>query len=129
MDATRTAPLVGIAACLAVVAVLAYPFLVVSAGVGAYYGTGAINPLAAGMLALVTAIALAAGRQGRSDPGLAAGVALAFGAFTLLIAAGWGLTARVDVVQVTALHRWALIAAAAVVPVAAAWYARALGML
>ncbi|MFT4922796.1 MAG: putative membrane protein, partial [Haloarculaceae archaeon] len=73
MEQIRLAPLVGIAGSLAVVAALAYPYVAGDGGVGAYYGSGVINPLVAGLLAIVTVIILAAGREGRTDPEFAAG--------------------------------------------------------
>ncbi|MFB6297390.1 MAG: hypothetical protein ABEH56_02590 [Salinirussus sp.] len=127
MDGRRVAPLVGIAGCLGVLAALAYPYLV-SDGVGAYYGSGMVNPLVAGLLALLGIIVFAAGREGRSDPVFAAGAALVFGLAVLLLLLGWGLTARVDAVTVEGAHRWIVTGLAFPAPVAAAWYARALGL-
>jgi len=131
MDQTRLAPAVGIVACLLVLVVLALPYVLADTGraVGLYYGTGAVNPLVAGLFVLVGLIVFAAGREGRSDPGTAAGAALALGVFGLGVALLWAVTVRVDVVAITELHRWALVAVAALVPVAAGWYTRALGLL
>lgn len=129
MDDLRLAPTVGIVACLAVLFALAAPYLLGVAGVAGYYGSGAVNPLLAGLFALVALIVFAAGREGRSDPGLAAGVAVALGMFMFLVTAAWALTVRIDAVQFTANHRWAVVGAAALVPLSAGWYARALGVL
>lgn len=131
MDHLRTAPLVGIAGCVAVLAVLLAPYLLVDAagGVGVYYGSGAITPWVAGLFALVSVIVFAAGREGRSDPGLAAGITLVLGVFTVAVALAWATTARVDAVAIVDYHRWLLVAAAALVPVGAGWFARALGLL
>jgi len=130
MQGERVAPLVGIAGSLGVVLGLAYPYLAAEGpGVGSYYGTGAVSPLVAGLLAVLTVVVLAAGREGRTDPGMAAGVGLALGVAMVLITLLWGLTARIDTVAVSQDHRWVLVGFAAIVPVASAWYARAQGLL
>lgn len=134
MDAVKLAPTAGIAACVIVLGVLAVPYLLAPAEqVTAYYTTGAITPLAAGLFALVGIIVFAAGREERSDPALTAGVALVLGGFTLAISLAWALTARVDVLVspgvVVPNQRWLLAATSALVPASAGWYARALGLL
>ena len=130
MDAERVAPLVGIAGCLGVLAGLAFPYLTVQGpGVGAYYGTAAVNPLVAGLLALVSIIVLAAGRERRSDPGMAAGVGIVFGLAMVTILLFWGLTIRVDAILVAPLHRWLVAAVALLVPASSLWYARSLDVL
>jgi hypothetical protein len=128
MEATRLAPLVGIAGCLGVLGALAYPFLVVDGAAG-YYGAGAINPLAAGLLALVAIVVLAAGREGRTDPAFAAGVGIVLGLAVLAMLALWALTLRPDLVTIDPNHRWATTAIAALVPLGAGWFARSLGLL
>lgn len=126
MEQAKVAPLVGIVGCLAVLGALALPYLGTdAAAVGTYYGSGAVNPLVGALLALVTTIIFAAGRQSRSDPDLAAGAALVFGLFVLAITGLWAVTARVDVVAVAAWHRWVTVGLAAVIPAAAVWFARA----
>jgi len=131
MDDLRLAPLVGIVASLGLLVTLGVPYVLADSGasVGAYYTSGAINPLLAGLFALVTTIVFAAGREGRSDPELAAGVALAFGAFMTVVAVAWALTVRVDTIAIQTSHRWAVVAVSTLVPVSGAWFARALGVL
>lgn len=136
MDDRRLAPTVGIVGCLAVFALLAVPYLLVDASaVGVYYDAGALNPLLAGLLAVVALVVFAAGRQGRSDAALSAGTGLAFGLVAAVIAAVWAFTVPVDVVYqlstaaALAYHRWALVLAAALVPLGGAWYARTLGLV
>ena len=131
MNDLRVAPTVGIVACLAVLAALAAPYVLAdsTANVGLYYSSGAINPLLAGLFALVVLIVFAAGREGRTEPDLAAGAALALGLFTLLIAVAWALTTRVDVIAITTSHRWVVVATAALLPVSAVWFARALRVI
>lgn len=134
MDRVELAPTAGIVACLAVLAALAWPYLQESAAsVGLYYASGAITPLTAGLFALVAVIVFAAGREERSDPALAAGAALVLGLFILVVSVAWALTARVDVLGGTGgllpTQRWVLAAVSVLVPAAALWYARALGLL
>lgn len=131
MNNLRVAPLVGIVASVGFLLALGAPYVLTdsTAGVSAYYDSGAINPLLAGLFALITIIVFAAGREGRTDPDLAAGVALAFGLFITIIALAWALTVRVDTVAIETSHRWIVAAVAAVVPGSAAWFARALGVL
>jgi len=126
MDSVRVAPLVGIVGCLGVLAALLYPYVAADGAVGLYYGSGVVSPLVAGLLALITIIVLAAGREDRTDPELAAGAGLVFGLFIVVLTLAWGLTTRVDVLTISELHRWSLPAVALLVPIASVWYARAL---
>jgi hypothetical protein len=130
MDDPRVAPTVGLAACIGVVAALLAPYVLAESGsVGAYYGSGALNPLLAGGFALLGIIVFAAGREGRADPVLAAGVMLALGVFATLIAVVWALTVRIDAIQFVTYHRWVVAAVTALIPVSAGWFARALGVV
>ncbi len=129
MDQVRVAPLVGVAGCVGVLAALAYPYAAGGAGVGAYYASGPVNPLVAGLLAAVGVIVFAAGREGRTDPGFAAGAGLVFGVFIVVILLAWGSTARIDAVQLPQWHRWATLGIAVLVPLGGVWFARALDLL
>jgi hypothetical protein len=134
MNARKAAPTLGIAACLAVLAVLVWPYAVESAeSVGAYYASGAITPLAAGLFALVSVIVFAAGREGRSDPATVAGVVLVFGLFIVLITVAFAFTARVDVLggssPFISWQRWLLVATGVLVLLSGGWYARSLRLL
>lgn len=139
MERIRLAPLVGIVGSLAVLGLLAVPYAVVrtspGTAVATYYGTGAVNPLFGGVLALVTTIVLAAGREERTDPVLAAGVALSLGAFLFGLTVLWAATVPLEVVlgidAPTALqyHRWVIAAVAGTVPVSSGWWARTLGLV
>jgi hypothetical protein len=131
MDRVDLPPTAGIVACLAVLLTLAWPFAVETAtSVGLYYATGAVTPYAAGLLALVGVIVFAAGREGRSDPSLAAGAGLVFGLFIAAISVLWAFTARVDVLggasALLSSQRWVLAAVSLAVPLAGIWYARVL---
>jgi hypothetical protein len=139
MKQTRVAPLVGIVGSLVVAVLLAVPYGLVrespGTSVATYYGTGAVNPLFAGILALVLVIVLAAGREGRTDPVLAAGVGLSFGLFLVGLTVLWAVTVPRDIVvgmdapTIITYHRWAMAAVAAIVPLASAWWARTLGLM
>lgn len=139
MDRTRLAPLVGIVGCLLVVVLLAAPYVAVrtspGTAVGIYYSAGAINPLVAGLFAFVGLIIVAAGREERTAPDLAAGVALALGTFVFGLTALWAVTVPPGVVfdmdapAIIQHHRWATTAVAAVIPLSGVWWARTLGLL
>lgn len=134
MQGTRLAPTVGIVASLAVLAVLAAPYLIVEggSGVATYYDAGAGNPLILGLFAAVAIIVFAAGRQERSPPDLVAGATLTLGLFMTGLATLWAVTVPQSLVTqlttevILGYHRGALVVATLGVPLAAAWYARAL---
>jgi len=131
VDSRRTAPLIGIAACLLVIVVLATPYVLTeSQTVGLYYGSGVANPLLAGLLAVSAIVVFAAGRRGRTDRARAAGVALTLGLFIVTIVIAWATTVQFGIVDSSlASHRWTLVAVGMGVPLAGAWYAHALGLL
>ncbi|MFB6171483.1 MAG: hypothetical protein ABEJ23_03040 [Haloarculaceae archaeon] len=134
MEARKLAPTVGIVGCLLVLALLAFPYLVVAppSAVTTYYGSGAVTPFAAGLLAVVGVVVFAAGRQERSDPALTAGAALVFGGFVAVIAVLWALTVPRSVVTqlststLVEYHRFVLAFCSLAIPASAAAYARAL---
>lgn len=139
MERTRLVPTVGIVACLAFVFVLTVPYVVISTpgAASAYYATGPISPLFAGLFALVAVIVFAAAREGRSDPALSAGAALVFGTFVaafclLWLASGPGeviLSLDEPGVEWLQYHPYAVAVASLTIPASGAWYARALGLL
>lgn len=132
----RVPPTVGLLGTLAVVAVAAAPYVGLpsaeGSGLGVYYGFGVVGPWGVTLLALPAAIAFAAGRQDRTPPETAAGATLGLGAAMLLLAVQWAVAVDADVVvQIGTAdwlehHRWLFVAATAVVPASAAWYAREL---
>lgn len=126
MDRTRLAPAVGMLANVAFLAALSFPFG--TGAVSVYYSSGVLNPLLGGLFALVALIVFAAGRQERTDPVLAAGVALALGMLIAGMTAVWLATARTDAISITWLHRYALVGTAVSIPTAATWYAYELGI-
>lgn len=127
----QIAPLTGVAACLLVLGVIAVPYLLTDSSTASlYYDSGLLHPFVAGLLAVVLIVVLAAGRQERTDPALAAGIALTLGLFMVLLTVAWALTMRVDIAGASLTdHRWMLVAVTVTVPVTAAWYARSLGLL
>lgn len=136
MDDFRTAPTVGVAGCLAYLLVLAVPYLVVetTSAVGAYYGSGALTPAVPAVFALVAIIVLAAGREGRTDPGLAAGAGLVLGLFIVGLSLLWAATVPVSLVlgltESTLIehHRWVVVGVALPIPLGAAWFAFSLDL-
>lgn len=148
MERTRLAPTVGIVACLALIAALVVPYpLIRTPGIaGAYYATGPINPLFAGLFALVALLAFAAGRNDRTDPVLAAATALVFGAFGALFCLLWLVNdpgtvilnldlspnsgaGESEFVRNLQYHPYVVLVLSLLVPASAAWYARELGLL
>jgi len=137
MNQLRTAPAVGIAGCLLYLLVLAVPYLIVetTSAVGAYYDSGALSPAVPALFALVAVIVLAAGREGRTDPSVAAGAGLVLGLFIVGLTALWAATVPVSLglglTESTLIehHRWLAVAVTVPVPLGAAWFARALDLL
>ncbi|MFB6163853.1 MAG: hypothetical protein ABEJ31_01710 [Haloarculaceae archaeon] len=139
MNQRRLAPTLGVVACLGEVLALGVPYVLADSGrsVGVYYAAGPLNPLVAGLFALIALIVFAAGREGRTDPGLAAGVTIVLGLFATAIALAWATTVPVDVAwtatgqveTVASSHRWVVVGFAALWAVAGGWYARALGVV
>jgi len=131
MNGLRTGPTVGIVGCVAYLLVLVVPYLIVetTTAVGAYYGAGALSPAVAAVFALLAIIVLAAGREGRTDPSLAAGAALVLGVFIVGLSLVWATTVPVSLVlgltesTLIEQHRWAVVAAAVPIPLGAAWFA------
>ncbi|WP_135304625.1 DUF7548 family protein [Haloarcula amylovorans] len=134
MDDLRTAPTVGIVGCVLYLLALAVPYLLVetTSAVGAYYASGALSPVIPAVFALVAIIVFAAGREGRTDPSVAAGAAIVLGLFIVGLTLLWAMTVPVSLVlgltESTLIehHRWAVVAVALLVPLGAAWFARAL---
>jgi hypothetical protein len=128
----RLAPKVGIAASLAALATVAYPYFVApGSAVAVYYGTVAVPiDLLTVLFSLVTVVAFGSGLNGRTDPQTVAGVTLVLGGFVALLALWWATqtppdplveTARMDALR---YHRWVVVGFALVVTASAAWYAR-----
>ena len=133
MRTEQAAPALGILGCLAVVVTLALPYLV-STGwgsqLGRYYAAGPIGVGAVLFFALVGVVVFLAGARGRTDATTAAGISLALGVVALLVALLWAMSVSLQPLfgfpaSWITDHRWYVVAVTAIVPVAAALYARA----
>ena len=144
MVSLRTPPTLGIGAALVVLGLLLAPYLLVPevSAVGTYYSAGTVTPLVAGLFAIVSIVIFAAGREDRTDPAVAAGAGLVFGAFGTLVALVWTLTipnpdslvgslGSVRGIAATFLeyHRYLVVGATAAVAASGGWFARKLGLL
>ena len=137
MDDLRLAPTVGIVGCVLYLLVLAVPYGLVetASAVGAYYSSGALSPLLPGVFALVCIIVLAAGREGRSDPGVAAGASIGIGVFIVALSVFWAVTVPESLVlgltESTLMehHRWGVVIVGLLIPLGGTWFARALDLL
>ncbi|MFC5970336.1 hypothetical protein ACFPYI_03245 [Halomarina salina] len=146
MERTRLAPTVGIAACLVLLVALVVPYVLIQTpGIAStYYAAGPINPLFAGLFAMVALLAFAAGRQDRTDPAVAAATALVFGLFGALFCLLWlagdpgSVILNLDLspgsqagesafVQNLQYHPYVVLVVSLVVPASAGWYAHELG--
>ncbi len=122
----------GVLACLAALAAIGAPFVLVSepgTGLPIYYGAGPLGVGAVAFLAVVQPIVFLAGTRGRADPATAAGVAAAVGLAMLGIGALWALSVPAELVlsfpaSWMGWHRWAVVVAVAVVAAASGLYAR-----
>lgn len=133
MDGERTAASVGILAFLLTAGAVAAPYVLLAPDlvgtVQDYYANGAVTPFAPGLLGLIGAIVFASGRERRSDPDLVAGITLAIGVFSFVVALQWALAFRPDLVASTealefmSTHRWSVPAGALLETVTALWYA------
>jgi len=134
MDAERLAPTVGIVGALLLALTIAIPAVTVEGGdgqVAAYYAAGPVGISFVGMLALLETVVFLSGRQERTDPATAAGLAFVLSLSMLGVAALWSFSIDPTLLfsfdqQYSWLtyHRWSVVAAAFVTFVGGAWYAR-----
>jgi hypothetical protein len=135
----RTPPTVGVVVSLSVVVAVVVPYVALSSAAAAaiptYYGQGLVGPWGPALLALVSAVAFASGRQNRTPPDTVAGATLALGVATALLAVEWALAVDPAVVQSIGTedwlgsHRWVVVLASLLPPAVAVWYARTLDLL
>lgn len=128
------APTVGAVASLLLAVVVFVPALVVSTEgtvVADYYASGPVGVSVVGFLALLSVVVFLAGAQERTEPATVAGLTLVLGLAMLAFSLLWALS--VDQTLLFSFpsryawienHRWAVLLLAAVIPVAAAVYAR-----
>ncbi len=135
----RTPPTAGILAALAVVAVVALPYVLLSpraaAGLPTYYDRGLVGPWGPALLSMVALVAFAGGRQRRTPPDTAAGATLVLCLTATLLALEWTLAVDPAVVQGLgtadwlSVHRYLLVGACALATLAAAGWALVLDLV
>jgi len=147
----KAPPTVGMLGTLAVVAVATLPYLALpsadlsvpllalpsadASGLDLYYGYGLVGPWGVTLLAVVVAVAFAAGRQDRTPPETVAGATVGVGVVMALLALQWAFAVDESVVfqlstaEWIEYHRWAFVAVSLLVPVSAGWYAKALRLV
>lgn len=139
MRAEQRPPTAGIVAAVCYLALVALPFLALSgpeaAGIRIYYDYGIAGPHFLSLLAFVGIVLFAAGRQGRTEPDYAAGIAIVLGIVLALLVLGWAIAVPEEVVASLGesdwleYHRWLVLLSAIGVAASGAWYARSLGAL
>lgn len=135
MDLADAAPTAGIAGCLATLLALAAPYVLISepgTGLSVYYASGPVGAGGVGFLAVLLVVVFLSGKRGRTAPDTVAGVALVASLGLLALALLWALAVDPDNVlsfpadaEWMTSHRWVVLGFAAVVPLSAAAYARA----
>ncbi|MFC7098733.1 DUF7548 family protein [Halobaculum marinum] len=135
MDLADAAPTAGVLACVALLLVLAAPFVLIAdpgTGLAVYYASGALGVAGVGFLAALLVIVFLSAKQERRAADTVAGVALVASVGLLALALAWALA--VDVQNLYSFpasaswivwHRWLVVGVSAVVPLSAAAYARA----
>ncbi|MFB6103805.1 MAG: hypothetical protein ABEJ57_01795 [Halobacteriaceae archaeon] len=124
------AALVGALAALGVVVGIAIPYAVLSASeLSVYYGVGPVSPILLSVVAAVAFVALTGVARDATDPATATGAALVLGLALFGLLAWWAIEVAavvggLDVSAAFTYHRWALLALAAIVPIATATHAR-----
>lgn len=98
-----------------------------------YYNFNTVNPLFAGVFAIVVVGVFAAVRSGRLSEPVGTGVALGLGLGCLFVVMIWALTSRVDVFLAPSwafpVHRWALVGVSMLVVLGAGLHAWNLDLL
>jgi hypothetical protein len=135
----ETPATVGVVSAAAYAVAMGVPYVAGGVPGGAvptsYTEFGAVGPPYISVLALVALIVLAAGRQGRTAPDVAAGVALVVGLIVTVLTALWafgGVAGVVGTLSTAAwleYHRWVLLGTAGGVFGGALWFADAIGVI
>ncbi|QLG61522.1 DUF7548 family protein [Halorarum salinum] len=130
----RAGTVIGLGASLSLIAVLGWAYVPqTTRNVNAYYASGMVNPLAAGILALGVIVALVATSRGRLSAQQGAGIVLGFGLGAFAIVLLWVVTGRVDVFLAPGwafpAQRWVLLGVSVLLLIGAGWHARTLGLL
>jgi hypothetical protein len=136
MNVEEVAPYVGVAACVVLLAVFAAPYLLVTglenqSTLTLYYGAGPVGGNAVGFFTLLAIVVFLAGRRGRTEPDVAAGIALVLGVAAVLLAVLWAVSIDETVLLSfpssaawIEFHPWAVVTVAAAIPAVAGVYAR-----
>lgn len=121
----------GVAAGLAVAILTVVPyFFIDNTAVGVYYQGGIGGPPLVALFALIEIIVLVAGAKRRTEPALAAGVAIVIGGFMTVLSWWWAITVSPSLVggltdlDIFEYHRWVLATSAAIAAIAAGRFAR-----
>jgi len=135
MNLADSAPVGGVVACLALLSVLAAPFVLIAGagtGLGVYYSSGPVGAAGVAFLAVLLVVVFLSGRQERRPESTVAGIALVAGVGLLALATAWALA--VDVQNLYSFpqsatwilwHRWLVVGVAALVPLSAGAFAKA----
>ncbi|KAB1196755.1 MULTISPECIES: hypothetical protein [Haloferax] len=134
MDVERFASTIGLVGATLLAVAVAVPAVAVESGAGemaAYYAAGPFGISLVGMLALLEVIVFLSGRQERTDPAVAAGLAFVLSLSMLGLSVVWTFAIDPNVLfsfpqqySWLSYHRWTVIGAAAITFVGAAGYAR-----
>ncbi|KTG17066.1 DUF7548 family protein [Haloferax profundi] len=134
MDTERLAPTVGLVGAILLAIAVAVPAVAVEPGAGemaTYYASGPFGISIVGMLALLVVVVFLSGRQQRTDPAVAAGLAFVMSVAMLGLSVIWAFAIDPNVLfsfpeqyAWLSYHRWTVMGAAAVTFVGAAAYAR-----
>jgi len=95
MTRERAAATVGVVATATALGLTAVPYAVAGpTAVSTYYAAGFASPVFVSLLAVVGAITLVSAANGRSDPALAAGIAVTVAAFAVGLSVLWAVPAH-----------------------------------
>ena len=129
MQREALAARLGLGAAGLVVALTALPYGFARGGsVGAYYGVGLVGPAFVSLLSAIAAITLLAAARRRSDPAVAAGIAVTVSAFAVVLSVLWAFPAQEVIVGLPipswfGYHPLAVVLATLLLLAAAGWYA------
>lgn len=131
---SSTGAFISIGACLALLALLGWSYVPESGqAINIYYGSGVLNPLLAGILAIGVIITFAATSASYISTEVGVGVILGLSLFIFLTALIWAVTRRVDVFLapgwVFPAQGWILVGLSVLIIFGACWYAKSLGLL
>lgn len=132
MELYRSVAYAGVGGCLAVLAALAAPVVLLEqpgTGLGIYYQSGSIGAAGIAFLAVVGIVVFLAGERGNADPVTAAGIAVTLSVGLVLLTLLWAFAVDPqNVLSFTASwmgwHRWLVVALTLVVLGTAGLYTR-----